>query len=232
MMRDQLSETVGDQVMDSMFSAQSVEEQRQIFQSMPQDKVEAIVRYVNTSQCIIQHYNFVCINHILFVFTLGIFSPYRALCDKNNLLKGRSAAQQKYLSDISQDFIADTLLTGFNRVSSEVSLKDNFYFNWICVGERGYNPESRPEFAPPYLREENFLALRVCHIVITVKTFLLSCMQGLVARVDVHTTSLEDYLSLPDIPLFNKVSLYENTATCCLTILMHCRSTSLTCLST
>ena len=31
---------------------------------------------------------------------------------------------------------------------------------------------------------------------------------------------------------FQQSKLYENTATCCLTILMHCRSTSLTCLST
>ncbi len=44
MMRDQLSEAVGDQIMDSLVNAQSVEEQRKIFQSIPQDKVEAILR--------------------------------------------------------------------------------------------------------------------------------------------------------------------------------------------
>ncbi len=54
MMRDQLSEAVGDQIMDSLVNAQSVEEQRKIFQSIPQDKVEAILRWAQ-----VHNYNFV-----------------------------------------------------------------------------------------------------------------------------------------------------------------------------
>ncbi len=46
MFTEQLSETVGDQAIDSLMCAQSIEEQKKIFQSMPIDKIELIMRFV------------------------------------------------------------------------------------------------------------------------------------------------------------------------------------------
>ncbi len=45
MLKEQLSDTVGVQTMDSLMCAQSVEEQKKIFESMPLGKVELILRY-------------------------------------------------------------------------------------------------------------------------------------------------------------------------------------------
>ena len=39
-----LSESVGDHVLEQLFSGQSLEEQQRVFQSMPLGKVEAVVR--------------------------------------------------------------------------------------------------------------------------------------------------------------------------------------------
>ena len=47
------------------------------------------------------------------------------------------------------------------KVAQEVPIQDNFYFNLLNRGKRGYNPAIKPNLAPPYLRKESFQKLKV-----------------------------------------------------------------------
>ena len=76
------------------------------------------------------------------------------------MVQGRSAAQQKHL-DISDEKIGGLTWAGFTRACCEVDIRDNFYHSWMCRGKRGFDPELHPEFAPPFLREDRFQALKV-----------------------------------------------------------------------
>ena len=76
-------------------------------------------------------------------------------------------------------------------------MRDNFYLSWLLRGGRGYDPLIRPEYAPPYLSREAFDKLKVS--LLHVASFVIpsvSCCQGLVDRVVVHTGALEDYFTM------------------------------------
>ena len=91
---------------------------------------------------------------------MTVFSVTRSFFKKEKMVQGRSAAQQKHL-DICDESIGDLTWAGFTRVCCEVDIRDNFYHSWMCRGKREFDPEHHPEFAPPFLREEGFQALKV-----------------------------------------------------------------------
>lgn len=49
----------------------------------------------------------------------------------------------------------------FKKTCRDVPVHDNFYISWILRGSRGYDPLTRPDFAPPYLTRGGFRKLKV-----------------------------------------------------------------------
>ena len=48
-----------------------------------------------------------------------------------------------------------------SKVCQDVPVQDNFYLSWCLRGSRGFDPSSKPEYAPPYLTREGFNKLKV-----------------------------------------------------------------------
>jgi len=108
---------------------------------------------------------------------------------KEQQTKGRSHAQLKYV-DMSDKDVGASLWRRFSEVCRTIPVQDNFYLSWWLRGRRGFNPDSNPTFAPPFLTRDGF-----------------SKLKGLVDRVQVYTGTLEDYLNQPDLPKINKVHI-------------------------
>ena len=78
----------------------------------------------------------------------------------------RSEAQLKYVK-LSEENFGAHYWRRFCHVCQAVPVQDNFYLSWWLRGERGFDPQTNPAFAPPYLTENSFTELKV--------TLLLSC---------------------------------------------------------
>ena len=89
------------------------------------------------------------------------FSPPRRYLGKENSAKhGRSEVQYKYL-ELPVDEVGSTLWKQMSRVCQDVPVQDNFYLSWYLRGSRGFDPSSKPNYAPPYLTREGFNKLKV-----------------------------------------------------------------------
>lgn len=106
----------------------------------------------------------------------------RSAFNKENVKSGRSAVQLKYVEETTQT-IEDKSWGRFRRMCEDVDIRDNFYLSWFARGRRGFNPEANPDFAPPCLREDNFLALKVSpHLI---RTIYIECPVQLLFNVSV-----------------------------------------------
>ena len=73
---------------------------------------------------------------------------------------GRSEAQRKYVK-LSHKSTGAYFWKRICQVFQTVPIWDNFYLSLFIRGRRGFDPESNPAFAPPFLTREGFLKLKV-----------------------------------------------------------------------
>ena len=90
---------------------------------------------------------------------------YRWYTGKEQQTKGRSHAQLKYV-DMSDKDVGASLWRRFSEVCRTIPVQDNFYLSWWLRGRRGFNPDSNPTFAPPFLTRDGFskLKVRLCSV--------------------------------------------------------------------
>ena len=125
--------------------------------------------------------------------------------------QGRSSTQLKYVEDAPDD-VGWILWERFVKMCNSVPAQNNFYLSWSLRGSRGFDPTTKPEMAPPYLRKEGFLALKVWFFLsiffLQQNNALFSnyIVQKLVDRVFVCTGSLHDVLLSMRSKRFTKVN--------------------------
>ena len=66
----------------------------------------------------------------------------------------------KYVKE-SENESSQKLWQRLCAVCTKLPVKDNFYLSWYFRGRRGFNPESNPTMAPPFLTEDSFTKLKV-----------------------------------------------------------------------
>ena len=91
---------------------------------------------------------------------LCLFIHYRSVFKKENQKSARSAVQLKYVDETVKS-VEDQMWERFSRMCQDVDIRDNFYLSWFVRAKRGFNPEASPNYAPPFLTEEGFIALKV-----------------------------------------------------------------------
>lgn len=144
---------------DALFNSSSLEEQRELFNKLPLDDLERTFKY-----CLLGSTPTIVVT--VFIFTL--LRSFSSVKQQKNV--GRSAAQMKYVSKTNEE-VTSGLWERFCQICRTQHLKDNYFMSWYLRGHRGYDPASKPEFAPPYLRRENFNQLKVTSQLVGVVIF-------------------------------------------------------------
>ena len=123
--------------------------------------------------------------------------------------------QLKYVK-MSDEQIGEQFWKRLVNVCCTVPVHDNFYLSWWLRGKR---ETSNPDYNPNYLKKSSFEKLKVCPVqcraTIHAHIFcphahtlhyhsILSCIQHLVHRVRIVTSSLESYFQDGDVS-FSKV---------------------------
>ena len=73
---------------------------------------------------------------------------------------GRSNAQFSHV-EMSSDEVGQETWKRLVQLCESVPAKNNFYLSWWVRGDYGLDPVKKPDFAPPFLTKDGFLALKV-----------------------------------------------------------------------
>jgi hypothetical protein len=81
---------------------------------------------------------------------------------KSTQVEGRSGAQLmiKY-AEKGEDELSLGLWDRFLASCTKIPVHDNFYLSWWLRGLRGFDPETNPAMAPPFLTKDGFTKLKV-----------------------------------------------------------------------
>ena len=86
---------------------------------------------------------------------------YRLQLNREHILA--TGWEEKHLIDIeaAEGDICQYFWRQACRVCLTLPVHDNFYLSWLFRGSRGFLPNTNPALAPPFLKRDNFVKLKV-----------------------------------------------------------------------